>query len=131
MALDLTLPDWLQKKCSLWIERLNMGEWDVGIRLALVVMNDEDTKGSVEAYPDINLGRIQIRADVEDNEDWEVTLVHELLHIKHARIDDVIQRVFEPHTAVPTELVDSIYRRALEPYIDSLSKALVAMARAE
>jgi hypothetical protein len=131
MSIDLTAPPWLLSKCSLWIERLQMGEWDVQIKLALVLNEDPECRGTAEAYPDISLGRIELRADIEDNAEGETTLVHELLHIKHGRIDDVINRVLEPQINVPTPMVKSVYRLALEPFIDSLSKALVKLAKEE
>ncbi len=128
---DLTVPEWLTTKCSLWIERLQMGEWDIQIKLALVLNDDPNCKGTAEAFPDISLGRIELRADIADDEEGEITLVHELLHIKHARIDDVINRVFEPQLNASTALVQMVYRVAMEPYIDSMAKALVRLAKGE
>lgn len=104
-----------------------MTEWNVSLRLALVVDGNEDCRGLCEQHPDINLGRITIRADVEDTQEWEITLVHELLHVKHSRIDDVVDRVLEPQLNASTVMVQTTYRLAMEPFIDSMAHVLVEM----
>ena len=129
MVLDLNVPEWLQAKCAAWQDRLHMGEWDVTLRLALTLDNNEDCKGLCEQYQDINLGRITLRADVEDNREWEQTLVHELLHIKHSRVDAVIDRVLEPQLNASTAIIQTVYRLAMEPFIESMAKSLVEMHR--
>ena len=130
MAIDLTVPDWLQAKCSLWIERLAMSEWEVALGLALAPNDDADLEGFCEHYPDLNLGRIVLRADAVDDQRWETVLVHELLHIKHGRIDSEVMRGIAPHVVgVPYEMIDGMYKRAVEPFINSLAKELVKLGR--
>lgn len=130
MAVDLTVPEWLNARTALWIDRLSMREWEVAIGLALSPGGDPDCRALTEQYADINFGRITFRADIENTEEWEIVLVHELLHIKHSRIDDVIMRVIEPHIGdVPTEMIDSLYRRVVEPFVHSMAVALVKMRR--
>ncbi len=127
MAIDLTVPAWLEAKMNFWIDKLAMWEWAIKLRLEMVVLNDEGYHGAAQVLGDTSTGRIAIRADVEDTEEWEITLVHELLHIKHGRIDDVIYRVFRPQMDIPDDMVESVYKRALEPYIESMAKALVKL----
>lgn len=126
MAIDLTVPEWLQIKCSAWIDRLRMHEWDVAIGLALVVREDPDTRACAEQHPDINFGRITFRADAEDTQEWEATLVHELLHIKHSRIDSYIDRIVLPNMqGVEMGFGYLVYKSHLEPFTESLAQALV------
>jgi hypothetical protein len=133
MALDLTVPGWLERKLQTWVDRLQMHEWEVRLRLDLTIDNNEDCRGQAEHYPGINLGRIVLRADVEDSEEWEITLVHELLHIKHSRIDAVVDHAFiaslaGSQSAVTTAMAETVYRQAYEPFIDSMAKVLVKLS---
>jgi hypothetical protein len=128
VAVDLTVPGWLTEKTAKWIDRLSMREWNVAIGLALAPGNDPDCRALTEQYADINFGRITFRADAEDTNEWEIYLVHELLHIKHSRTDDVVERVIRPHLdGVASEMADSAYRRAVEPFIHSLAVSLVEL----
>lgn len=126
MAVDLEVPQWLIDKCNEWIARLSMSEWTIGMAIALAPNDDPSVMALAEQFPDLNYGRITVRADFEDNEEWEAALVHELLHIKHARIDDVVQKVMRPHlTEMAADMADVMYRNAVEPYVHSMAWTLV------
>lgn len=126
MTISLEVPQWLMDKCNVWIARLSMEEWTVGMVIALCPNDDPDVRALAEQYPDINYGRITVRVDVEDDEEWEVSLVHELLHIKHSRIDYVVQRAIRPFLeGTAADMADIMYRGAIEPYIQSMAWTLV------
>lgn len=130
MAIDLSVPVWLNMKCAMWIDRLSMREWEVAIGLSLAPDGNADLEGLAEHYPDLNFGRITFRVDIENDERWETVLVHELLHIKHSRIDSEVMRGIAPHVGgVPHEMIDGMYRRTVEPFINSLAKTLVEVSR--
>lgn len=130
MAVDLEVPQWLADKCNEWVARLSMEEWSIGMVIALVPNGDPDVRALAEQYADLNYGRIAMRVDVEDDEDWEVSLVHELLHIKHSRIDDVVQKVMRPQLGGSAgDMADIMYRGVVEPYTQSMAWTLVRAYR--
>lgn len=121
--IDLTVPTWLQEKVALWIDRLQLGEWEIGLRLALVLNDDANVQGLCDQYPDLNEARLTFRADIEDTKEWERTIVHELLHVKHSRIDHFLEGVVFP--SLDNVLATITYRQFVESYTHSLAKALV------
>lgn len=132
MPVDLTVPAWLHERCEFWVARLGLHDWEIEIGLSFAPNDDATNLGSAHNQADRSWAAITLRADVEDNREWEIVLVHELLHVKHSRIDDVVQEVLAPHVSgAPQAMVDSLYRRAVEPYIHSLARALVILHRRE
>lgn len=130
MAIDLTVPEWLNTKSAQWLDRLSMREWNIGMQLAMAPGDNPDCRGQVEQQPDISFGLITLRADVEDTRDWEVTLVHELLHIKHSRIDNYFDEVVAPNlTDVSMVFAWQCYKKVMEPFIHSMAEAMVDMHR--
>ena len=127
--MNLEVPDWLRDHLSYWQNALHMWEWEIRLRLEMVLDGNEDCRGLAQPQPLISMGRIGIRADAEDTEDWEVTFVHEMLHIKHSRVDEVIYQVLGPHVNMPDGMIEAVYKQALEPYIESMAKVLVKMRR--
>ncbi len=126
MAIDLEVPQWLADKCNAWVARLSMEEWTIGIVMALAPNDDPDVRALAEQYPDLNYGRITVRADIEDNEEWEVSLIHGLLHIKHSRIDYVVQKVMRPYLGDTAEgMADIMYRGVVESYTQSMAWTLL------
>jgi hypothetical protein len=126
VAIDLTVPEWLKIKVAFWIDTLGMGEWEVAIGLALAPNSDPDCMGMTEQHANLNFGRITFRIDIVDNAEWEQIIVHELLHIKHSRIDHYIEDVMIP--LMDGSLVCSMtYRQMIEPYIHSMAACLVRM----
>ncbi len=132
MAIDLTVPAWLNEKTAQWLDRLSMREWNVGIQIAVVLDDNPECRGFAIEQPDINFGLITLRADIEDTRDWEVTLVHELLHIKHSRIDNYIDEVVAPNlNGVSMGFAWQCYKKVMEPFIQSMAEVLVDMHRGE
>lgn len=121
--IDLTVPAWLTDKVSLWKERLRLGEWDIVIGIAFAPNSDPDCLGLTEQFPNLNLARITFRADIEDNEDWDNTIVHELLHVKHSRVDHFLEGVIFP--SLENVMATIAYRQHIESYTHSLAKVLV------
>lgn len=128
MPISLVVPGWLNEKTSQWIDRLSMREWSVEMQLAMAPGDNPECRGLTEEYPDLNMGRITMRADVEDARDWEVTLVHELLHIKHSRIDNYFDEIVAPNlNGVSTVFAWQCYKKVMEPFIHSMAEVLVDM----
>lgn len=129
LAINLDVPQWVQERIAWWKDKLEMWEWRLHIRLEMILDDNENCRGLCQPYPDTNQARIQFRADIEDTEEWEITILHELLHVKHSRIDDTIWHIFGPMVNMPNETVESIYKRQNEPYIESMAQCLVRLRR--
>ncbi len=129
MAIDLTVPGWVNDKVAKWADRLSMQEWTIGVQIAVVLDDNPDCRGLAEGQPDINYGCITLRADIEDTRDWEVTIVHELLHIKHTRIDNYIDEIVIPNlNGVSMGFAWQCYKKVMEPFIHGMAESLVGMS---
>jgi hypothetical protein len=126
---DLTVPDYAVEWVRYWQDKLGMWEWMIKLRLELILDNNEMCRGLTENHTHINLGRIGLRADLEDTAEWEVTLLHELLHVKHSRIDAMVYEVLGPQLGLADGMLQALYNQALEPYIESMANCLVGMRR--
>ena len=132
MPIDLTVPPWVTETCNFWMVRLRMLEWRVEVGMSLAPDGRVEVVGLATPDPDLNFGRITLRADIEEDIEGESYIVHELLHIKHSRIDEVVMKVLEPHIGdVPTELTNSLYRSVVEPFVYSMARSLVEGRRLE
>lgn len=125
----LAVPEWLNHKIAQWIDLLSMREWEIAVGLALAPGGDPDCLGRAEQYPDINFGRLTFRADIENTPEWEKTIVHELLHIKHSRIDHFIENVVFTSMDGASLVCSLTYRQMIEPYIHSMADCLVEMRK--
>jgi len=132
LAIDLTVPDWVHEKIMLWVELLNMQEWTITVALDLVPNEDRDCAGLATSQPDINLGQLTLRADIEDTKEWEITIVHELLHVKHSRIDSYFEIVVAPNlNGVAPWFAWETYKRLYEPFVHSMAVSLIEIRQAQ
>lgn len=129
MTALLTVPEWLNHKVAQWIDILSMREWEIAVGLALAPGNDPDCLGRAEQYPSLNFGRITFRVDIENNPEWEKTIVHELLHVKHCRIDHFVEEVMIPGMDGASVACSLTYRQFIEPFIYSMADSLVELNR--
>ncbi|BDI27997.1 hypothetical protein CCAX7_000480 [Capsulimonas corticalis] len=130
MAMDLTVPQWLRDYVDLWADRLGLyPEWQpIGIKLARVVYGEELTFAVSARIAKLNKATITFSCDVEDTAEWRITVVHELLHVKHTRIDAYIRECITPQLAPGAEKVaDAGYDQQMESYIESFAHILYDM----
>lgn len=128
-------PAWLQAKCDEWQERLMMQHCRIELVVGLFATSaDPDAKAATEHQSRTEWGRITVKNDIQDDEDGEVTIVHELLHIKHSQIDDLVFMVFGPGVSASGHMVEAAFADAyhliMEPFIESMARVLVKMHRA-
>lgn len=73
----------LQKLLKLWQKRLRLQDWQLQAKLVPVVLIEHDAScsGSTTCKPSFMLAEIEIK-DSLDDEELEITLVHELLHVR-------------------------------------------------
>ena len=131
MSIHLTPPEWLTDYVTLWADRLRISqEWRIEIKLALCVGGDEACFGEAHRKPRLNEAVLTFRADIEDNREGRLTIIHELLHVKHSRIDAVV------HVVIVDEMVRSTfettaraaYCEPMESYIESMANVLYDLA---
>jgi hypothetical protein len=123
---ELTLPA-VTDAAEIWQRRLRLQDWDVKFSLGRMSALDVGTLGDCEVSSTKRQARIRLLdpRDVDgqafwfDGEawDWEITLVHELLHL---HFHDIFPDGW-PHKAPAGT--------AGERTIDAVAKALVALAR--
>jgi hypothetical protein len=114
---------------ELWRGVLGLDEWDVEVRLSKVSeMTNRKWRGEISYDADIQNAQIQVlRASsnrTDPDYDMEKTLVHELLHMRFADFDKVLEMAGEPGS-VAYELL----KTKLESSVDRLSILFVDLAR--
>lgn len=124
---------WLIDYVALWRDRLNIGrEWTVVIKLSLAPDEDHTNYACCIRTPQIHHAEIVFRADITDTDEWRQCVVHELLHIKHCRIDEAVREIITPQLPNGMEkIADLTYKMAYEPFIDELATILYEMWRAK
>lgn len=130
MAEDLyAVPNWLTDYVALWKDRLWLGLWHITLRLEHTVEGDPGIEAVCRQYPDLNEAAIVFRSDVEDTEDWRITVIHELLHVKHARIDKFLTDVVFPE--MPAEEAERMakagYSQHMESFTHDMARCLYDM----
>ena len=110
----------LETACREWQKRLRLDAWDVRVGIA----RERDLEGggrSGEVSYSIEAGKAVIRLldptdypDLDFPQDMEITLVHELLHLKFA--------VFTPQE-------DTLAHRLFEQTVESMANLLVSLKR--
>jgi hypothetical protein len=124
------VPDWLTEYVALWVSRLEMGDsWTIRLQLEHCIDNDPYVEAMAYNFAHLNQGKIVFRSDVEDTENWRVTVVHELLHIKHSRIDSFLEKaVFsEMFTDEGRRIVKTGYSQHYESFIHDMACILYKM----
>ena len=125
MTVDLTVPEWLHRYVLAWIDRLFLNDWTIRLAVELCVNNDPDTHALTHQIPDCNEARITFRADVEDTKDWRITIIHELIHVAHSRIDHAVEGVMIPELSQPArDPIQAMYHQHVESYVAFLARTL-------
>lgn len=120
-----TLPDWVQPYVLYWRKILRLEHIEVRTKQTLAPHGASDSAGSAVNWPAYNIAWLEFRADIEDEKEWRETVIHEVLHVAHARVDAVVWNMLLPrlnHDA--QEIGREAYRQAMESFIDSLAGTL-------
>lgn len=121
----IEIPSWLSTYVATVVARLGLQQWEIDIKLAYCLYGGPDTLASCSQIPNLNSAILTFRADVEDTPRWHRIVIHELLHVAHARVDDTVETVIIP--SVPYEeqqMGRRSYNAAMEAYTDQLSRVL-------
>lgn len=119
------VPEWVTAYIHVWRDRLLLSEWRLTLALALCVNDDPDVRALCQQYCDNNRAIITFRADIENTTEWREVIIHELLHIRHARIDHRIECAFIPELAsAAQQMAQTIYHQDVEAYTEAMTHTL-------
>lgn len=128
----IEIPTWLSTYVSAVADRLGLQSWEIEIKLAYCLLGGPETLATCSQIPNLNSAILTFRADVENNPRWRRIIIHELLHVSHARTDDTVETVIIP--SLPYEeqqMARRSYSAAMESFIDRMSRVLAeALAEA-
>lgn len=126
LKIEEGLPAWVEPYTRKWIERFRLYRWRIEICKRRVVDDDPNLAGSVTYSYDLSHAVITVCTELEESEYWKGVIVHELLHIYLAGLDDIVERTilprFEGHAAAAMK---QVYKRELEMFINLLDDLLV------
>lgn len=131
MSVDLTVPPWLNQYIRAWLDRLHLNDWTVKVAIELCVNGNPDVHAMCKQEPDLNLARLIFRADLQDTPDWRRTVIHELIHVAHSRIDHAVEDSFIPQLPAPAQqLAYDGYHQHVESYTAFLASTLYRATQA-
>jgi hypothetical protein len=119
----LDTPDWIKQYVDKWVARLHLTQWRVRVVMALAPGNSVYTAATCSQVQNIAEATLTFRADAEDTQDWRETILHEVLHIAHGHVDQVIYNVLLDGMAQSEK--DKSYQAycdAMEKFVDGMSK---------
>jgi hypothetical protein len=116
MSVDLTVPGWVSSYADMWITRLSLEGWQLTFCLDRVVNDNPACMGLCERKANYNAAVITLRADIEDTQEWRKVLLHELLHVAAARVDNYVENAIIPDMY---ETGQTIARRGYTQHMES------------
>ncbi len=123
MALDT--PDWLVDTIKEYAAVLKLTHWTFEIDVVLCVNDDSSNRAVCYAQPNINHACLSFRADIENTQKWHTTIWHELIHVMHAPVDQVVDDVIIPGlSSNAVGIAITAYTNPYERFTDLLSKTL-------
>lgn len=130
------VPDWIKEYLLEWIEKLILNEWHISAYVN-GYNEDEDSYAQVAITRATQRASIRYRGDLpeerpEDATEWELTTIHELLHVRFANlaycaIDDIMIRLSNEAYAVAYSSFDT----HLEQLIELMANILHNQAKGE
>ncbi len=122
------VPKWLTDYVSLWIRRLRLQEWDIHVAVVSRIAEAPDSDGFCRQLPELNRADLQFQAGIENDEWGRIAIIHEMLHVAHARLDRVVEGVIYPALACGLDdMAANAYRNTNESYTHRMAVALHAM----
>lgn len=125
VSVDLTVPPWLNQYIRAWLDRFHLNDWTIKVAVELCVDGDPGTHALTQQWPDLNMAKVTFRADVADNPEWRRTVIHELIHVAHSRVDHAVERALIPYLSEPAQpLARIVYHQHVESYVAYLANTL-------
>lgn len=125
------VPDWIIKHAQAARDLHGLGgaEWHFFIEM-------NDRPGGHDEFdgvcsPDANYqnANIEIKRSIPDNERGREVIYHEVAHVAHADIDQVVERIWKALPKKERKLYEALYREAVERFITRSTRALLAAIR--
>lgn len=115
---------WLDRRLAIWVSRLGLERWDIKL---LPDFCDEDANASTWRSNTYDRATIKFSCDLPT---WtfgfaETVLVHELLHLCHRDIDQVLGDLDGQLQRDAWLMVERRYEHAMEGFIERLACRLV------
>lgn len=125
----LKVPQWLKDYVDLWVDRLEISpQWRIEVEMALAPGDDTANLACCLCISRRQFARLTFRVDIEDTHDNRITIIHELLHVLHDRIDRVLEATIVPNLLESQRIMaQNAYNEAMEPFIDNLARILYQM----
>lgn len=126
------LPEWAADAIKTYATALNLNHWRIEAVVEQCIDDDPDTMAQCEQFNGQTRAVIHLRSDMEDTQEWRITILHEMLHVAHAHVDAMLQRVIFPHLPEAARVMaDAAYRETYEPFVDSLATSFYLALRGE
>ncbi len=115
-------PEWVMEIVEDWCERLFLHIWSIAVGMVEV----DERLGEVAITPHSLHARIHLNpCDLDNKERLEMTIIHELLHIVHGRVDHFVEGRMLAHFSESLRKENlSTYRDNMEPFIETMARVL-------
>ena len=119
------VPKWITRYVDLWYGRLNLYEWLVKYDLSLDPARDYSLDyAAVGVNPGVNEAAVSFRVDIKDTPGSRRDVIHELLHIKHGRLDAVVNNVIIKQLPEgQRDMAKRAYAAAYEPFVHAIAES--------
>ena len=128
------VPRWVVDYLDKWRGLLHLQHWETQTSLSPHPDGDEDTKACTYLYPNVLTAVITIRDDVPEEltaagdreaEDWQKTIIHELLHVFIGRITDYLEKDIWPELSPSARrIAEATLEREVEPVVELMAHIL-------
>lgn len=124
----LDTPDWVNQYVAKWKQKLHLTQWRITNKIALAPGGRVDSLAICTQTQNVAEAHLTFRADIEDNQDWQETILHEILHIAHGTVDQAVWcTALDGVSDEKKSMGYQAYSDAMEKFIDQLSKLLWEM----
>ena len=121
------MPQWALDYMSHWKDELHLSGWTIIPALSPRPGGDVGNAGYCVAQPDIVRATLTFRDDItkEPHPDWEMTIIHEMVHVSMAGVDNMTRNIITPELGSAAQrLADKAYKAAVEPFVENMAIVL-------
>lgn len=118
----------LERIVRMWVPRLGLERWKIEIKWDEAADPDAYASITPSAYYDTATLRFATDFGKWERDMAEQTVVHELLHLTHRDIDEVVNDLDGQLHRDAAILLERRYKQALEQFVDRMAARLVELA---
>lgn len=127
---DNNLPDWLQAFADRAVVLLGLDAWPIRMRLVRAPGGDPEREGQSVVNTRYLTAQIEIN-EIMTREGLQSTLLHELLHVALAPIEQSHLRVVELTPRKLRKHADELFSDGIEQTVEQLTRALLPLVQAD